>query len=589
MSRNRLIERTIAGLLLIVVSVIPARAIGGQGVNASLIKLTYRCGNWFRIRNLNTVDVSVQYSVYRTSETGPVTLPAAPASIGYGDTWIQTQNTGAVVITYNGSRVAEKPNGGAACAVAASKGQWTDTLSWPNMAIASAVLPNGNVISYGREFAAENPPHYVIPPGRHDGVPYMWNPSTGAFTNIDTPAHDDLFCSGLAIMADGSVIIMGGNAVFDQVGQRFNRKFNYLTNTWTLGANMAAGRWYPTVTTMSNGDVFVISGADTNQAINPIPEVYHHASNTYTELTGLNNAVNFWVWMFVAPNGNLFYSGDGAATYFISTSGTGSTVGGFIWTQSELIRSYGSAVMYDAGKILIVGGGNPGATSAEIIDLTQGSPAWQYTASMNFARRQMNALILANGQVMASGGSSGPDFNPATNIVYTPEIWDPVVQTWTEMANYKMPRLYHSETLLLLDGRVLSVGGGQPAATGLNDNFNAEIYSPTYLFNPDGSAVTASRPIITSAPTQVTYNQNFSVNVQNVAAGTAKVLWTRLNAVTHAIDMNQRLNHLSATQSGNTLTVTSPANANLAPPGHYILWVLNANGVPSVGSVIQIQ
>jgi hypothetical protein len=79
------------------------------------------------------------------------------------------------------------------------------------------------------------------------------------------------------------------------------------------------------------------------------------------------------------------------------------------------------------------------------------------------------------------------------------------------------------------------------------------------------------------------------VQVQNVAPGTAKVLWIRLGAVTHAINMNQRLNHLTATQSGNTLTVTAPASANLAPPGHYILYVLNANGVPSVGSVIQIQ
>jgi hypothetical protein len=198
-------------------------------------------------------------------------------------------------------------------------------------------------------------------------------------------------------------------------------------------------------------------------------------------------------------------------------------------------------------------------------------------------------VLMANGQILASGGSAGPDFNPATNIVYTPEIWDPVTELWTEVANYKLPRLYHSETLLLPDARVLSVGGGHPAATGLPDNFNAEIYSPPYLFNPDGTPTTASRPIITAAPTVVSYGSNMQVTVQNVAAGTAKVLWIRLGAVTHAIDMNQRINHLVSSQSGTTLTVTAPANANLAPPGHYQLFVLNANGVPSLGTTIQIH
>jgi hypothetical protein len=133
------------------------------------------------------------------------------------------------------------------------------------------------------------------------------------------------------------------------------------------------------------------------------------------------------------------------------------------------------------------------------------------------------------------------------------------------------------------------VGGGQPAATGLNDTFNSEIFSPPYLFNPDGSAVTASRPVITSAPASATYGQTFSVQVQNYTPATPNVLWIKLGAVTHTINMNQRLNHLATTQVGNTLSVTAPANANLAPPGHYILLVLNANGIPSLGQVIQIQ
>jgi hypothetical protein len=245
--------------------------------------------------------------------------------------------------------------------------------------------------------------------------------------------------------------------------------------------------------------------------------------------------------------------------------------------------------MYDAGKILIVGGGNPPTNTAETIDLNRTSPQWQPTSSMTYARRQMNAVLLANGKVFVSGGASGVGFNPATGLVYTPEVWDPATGNWTQMANYMLPRLYHSETLLLPDGRVISMGGGQPAASGLTDYFNAEIYSPPYLFNPDGTPVTASRPIVVSAPTDVSYSSNFQLTVQNVAAGTASVLWIRLGSVTHAINMNQRLNHLSSSQSGQTITVTTPSNVNLAPPGHYLLFVLNANGVPSVGSIVRIH
>ncbi len=586
MHKTRPFARAGFALLLAATVMLPGRAVNAQSVNSALIKLAYRCGNWFRIRNSNTVDVALQYAVYRTAETGMVTLPAVPTGMTYSETWLQTQNAGAVLLTYSGARVAEKPNGGAACATTATMGQWTDTLSWPTVSIASAVLPNGKVISYGREFAAENPPHYVIPPGKSDGVPYLWDPTTGVFTKVD--AGVDFFCSGLTFLKDGTLNIYGGNAVNDNVGQRYNYTFNYANNSWTANANMARGRWYPTATTLPNGDVFVISGTDTTEAFDTIPEVFQVASNSMRELTNIHALVVYWAWMFDAPNGQLFYAGDEGFTYFINPNGTGTSCCGF-QTASGLYRDYGSAVMYDAGKILITGGGNPGATATETVDLNQSSPAWQLTGSMHFPRRQMNAVLLANGQIMASGGSSGPDFNPATNIVLTPEIWDPVVGTWTEVASYQMPRLYHSETLLLLDARVLSVGGGQPAAVGIPDNFNGEIYSPPYLFNPDGTPITASRPIITSAPTTVGYGANFTVGVQNVAAGTAKVLWIRLGAVTHAINMNQRLNHLTASQSGTTLTVTAPANANLAPPGHYILYVLNSNGVPSVGRVVQIQ
>ena len=601
LSLNRSVRRLLVPTCLGIALTAPLQRSAAQGANTSVIKLTYRCDNWFRVRSSNTANVTVQYAVYRTTETGNLVLPAAPPSIGYSETWFQTQNRGALLLTYNGTRVAEKPNGGVACATAASMGQWTDTLSWPIMAVHAHLLPNGKVLTWGREYGSQ---WYVIPPGRSNGIPNIWDPACGyalsCFTFVDTPViapgtttpRADLFCSGHAFLSDGRLLEIGGaspaRADSENVGQRYAFIFDYRTNTWSQTPNMADGRWYATVTPLSNGSAYVMAGIDTTSEPDSIPELYQPSTNTFTEMTGWDSRpINYWAWVFVAPNGNLFYAGDREDyTFYISPTPPGHQLQGFR-PVTDTIRAYGSAVMYDTGKVLIVGGGNTLAT-AETIDLNQGSPQWQSTGAMHFPRRQMNAVLLANGQVMASGGSAGPDFNPATNIVYTPEIWDPKTGVWTEKANYQLPRLYHSETLLLTDGRVLSVGGGQPAAAGLSDNFNAEIYSPPYLFNPDGSPVTASRPIIAAAPTLVGYGSNFSLTVQNVVAG-ASVLWIRLGSVTHAINMNQRLNHLTSSQTGTTLTVTAPATANLAPPGHYLLFVLNANGVPSVGTIIQIQ
>lgn len=562
-----------------------ARVANAQVVNASGIKVTYRCGNYFRVRNFNTVDVPVQYSVFRTTETGPLTLPAAITGIGYSETWLRTTNRGAVRLAYLGGRVAEKPNGNAPCAVLFTQGQWTDTLPWLIMSIHAHLLPNGKVLSYGREHAQST--GYTIPPGKTEGIPTVWDPVARTFTQHDD-AGDDLFCSGHGFTKDGKLVDMGGHDGVDASGQRYTHTFDYISNTWTRTANMAAGRWYPTVTALSTGELLVTGGSDTNRANNVTPEVYDPVGNTFRQLTGAQRGLDYFPFNFVAPNatnGTVFYAGDNPNTFFMRTAGVGS-IGLGIPTALGVGRDYGSAVMYDAGKIIIMGGGNTQA-SAEVIDLNQASPSWRATTPMHLPRRQMNAVILANGQVMASGGSAGAGFNPATNFATIAEIWDPLTEQWTQVADAKIPRLYHSETLLLPDATVLSVGSGQPAAAGLADQYNYQIFTPPYLFNPDGTPATASRPVITSAPASVGYGQNFTVNAQGAAG--ASVLWVRLGSVTHAFNQSQRLNHLPVSQSGGTLTVTAPATNMLAPPGFYLLFVVNSNGVPSAGKIVQIQ
>ena len=241
--------------------------------------------------------------------------------------------------------------------------------------------------------------------------------------------------------------------------------------------------------------------------------------------------------------------------------------------------------MYEPGKVFIVGGSTcapygecsiPPTPTAEAIDLNAPAPAWRSVAQMAYARKQHNATILPDGKVLVTGGTSGSGGNDnAAYPVYPAEMWDPGTNSWTTLASMSVYRGYHSTALLLPDGRVLSAGGG---FTGPG---SAEVYSPPYLFK-------GARPTITSAPTTVGYNQTFSVGTPD-AAGITKVTLVRLSAVTHAFNFDQRINSLSFSATAGGLNVTSPASRNVCPPGHYMLFILNGNGVPSVAKIINIK
>jgi hypothetical protein len=209
---------------------------------------------------------------------------------------------------------------------------------------------------------------------------------------------------------------------------------------------------------------------------------------------------------------------------------------------------------------------------------------------MAFGRRQHNLTVLADGTVLATGGnSSGASLVDLNAGVYAGELWNPVTGTWKTLAAMQVTRQYHSTALLLPDGRVLSAGGG---ICGTCDSVgylakNAEIYSPPYLFAPDGSGNLAARPTIASAPDTVAYGAAFSV-ASPQAASIGKVALVRLGAVTHSNNMEQRYVPLSFTPGAGSITATAPANANIAPPGAYMLFVIDALGVPSVAKIVTV-
>jgi WD40 repeat protein len=445
-------------------------------------------------------------------------------------------------------------------------GAWGSPVNWPVLSIHASVLPDGKVLTWGRSDRQET----------------LWDPTTGSFQSIPRPA--DLFCSGHALLPDGRLIVMGGHSGTDNIGIAVTNLFDYVSRTWSPGPTMQNGRWYPSVLALPNGEALVVSGGGTDGTLNTIPEVLSPSGTTLRSLTAAASSINYYPMMFVAPNGSVFIAGPDRTTGYLTTGGTGGKSTGP--SSAYGYRDYGSAVMYEPGKILLVGGGGP-TNSAERIDLNAGG-TWQSAGAMRVARRQMNATLLADGTVLITGGTNASGFNnpPTDANVLAAERWSPS-GGWTQLARQTHYRLYHSNALLLPDGRVLSVGSGQPSASGLQDDYSGEVFSPPYLFNLDGTA--ATRPTITAAPGGVTYGQSFAIGTPNAAA-IAKVTFIRLSSVTHATNMNQRLNYLPiTTRNASSVTVTGPLGATLAPPGHYMMFLVDENGVPSVAKIVQIQ
>jgi hypothetical protein len=194
---------------------------------------------------------------------------------------------------------------------------------------------------------------------------------------------------------------------------------------------------------------------------------------------------------------------------------------------------------------------------------------------MNIARYNENLVLLADGTVLAvGGGGGGGEF---TNPVLTPELYDPKTTLWTSLAPQTVQRTYHSTAVLLPDGRVVSAGSNNGAAA----EITYEIFSPPYLFQ-------GTRPVIQSPPTSLTYGEKFNI-ITAQASTITRVALVHPGATTHADDFDQRYVDLTFKIGAKGVQATAPANGNQAPPGYYMLVIVNANGVPSVMPFVQLD
>ncbi|MGD9722726.1 MAG: Calx-beta domain-containing protein [Pirellulales bacterium] len=432
---------------------------------------------------------------------------------------------------------------------AADTGEWSPLQNWPIEFINALMLPTGKVMGYDRTMNLR-----------------LWDPLTNTFTSPADPGYN-LFCTGTALLADGTVLVTGGHVV-DTVGLPYASIYDPFQDSWTQLANMNAGRWYPSQTTLANGDVLVLSGDTNGDITDPLPQIYEAATGTWRDLTTAELTLSFYPRTFSAPNGAAFVAGPDPLSQYLDVTGTGQWIP--VDYRIEPNRSFGSAVMYAPGKVLYVGGGSPATATAEVIDLNEPSPQWRAVSNMAFPRRNGHATLLPNGEVLVVGGNTGV-LHYDGDAVLAAEIWNPVTETFRTVENMDDVRWYHSVAVLLPDGRVLSTSGDL--------HLTGQVYSPPYLFQGD-------RPTISSAPETLQYGDSFFVGTPD-AAEITKVSWVRMGTATHAQDWDQYIQEAVFTETPGGLMVTAPPTANTAPPGYYMLFILNGD-VPSVAKTIRV-
>lgn len=416
----------------------------------------------------------------------------------------------------------------------------------------------------------------------------VWDPQAGAFAVQQL--NWDMFCNAMTVLPDGRVLIAGGTIAYSpSLGEKRSAVFDSVTRQFADLQPMAHGRWYPTTKLLPDGRVMVFGGGDENNKGNNAVEFYTVGQGWSQEFRA-QWTPPLYPRLAVLPDGTLFYSGPTAGSRKFDPSTN-------IWT--DLIattnyaapRTYGSSVLLPLTatnnykpQVMLLGGGDlvtSVTATTETIDLSASSPSWLSTASMSKARIEMNAVLLPNGKILAVGGSQVNE--KADGGGNTAELYDPATDTFSPAGTEAFPHLYHSNALLLPDATVLSVGGNP-----FSDLYepHMEIYSPAYLFDSTGAP--AVRPSITSAPVKVGYSATFTVQTPD-AANISSVVIARPGSDTHAFDFDQRLINLTFTPAvAGSLTVTSPPNSKVAPPGYYMLFVLNNAGTPSVAKFIQV-
>ena len=449
-------------------------------------------------------------------------------------------------------------------------GQWAAPVQIGGQAIHAVLMHNGEVLFFS----------YIEGNPAVDHTSYVgtWDYRTGMSRQAPLGYERDIFCCGMNSLPDGRQFVSGGHDPHtgkrsDPNGVLETDLYDPDTRSWSRGPLMSESRWYPTNMGMPSGRTLIIGGGEENSKLSVKIDSYDPGTNTRTTLPATaNRAVGMYPRLHLGPDGRIVKTGPARRVDFFDPASDS-------WSQGPSMsfgaRQAGGSVLLSGGDRVLAFGGRTTSSaqptaSAEILNLT-GTPRWQATGSLRFARAHANGVVLPDGTVLAvGGGQSGTITGPQR----TAELYDPATGRWTLMASQVAGRMYHSTALLLPDGRVFSGGQSGPHAN------TVELFSPPYLFR-------GARPTISSASATASRGGSIALS-SGEAADVRRVALIKPGAVTHQVNTDQRHLFLTFTRSGDNLTAQLPANTTLTPPGYYMLFVLNALGVPSVAKWVRL-
>ena len=475
-------------------------------------------------------------------------------------------------------------------------GSWSPVYDWPLVAIHAALLPTGKVLSW--DATPDDSDDDPLSIGNDTTRVTLWDPVSNTHVSTNNDTGTDLFCAGSAHLWDGRILFAGGDVGVAGANAPLadTNIYDPVTNTWRRTADMNAPRWYSSVAALANGEMLTLGGSYQGELVSEVFQfdqtwrALSNANPTSGDLwwlqteEGSDSILFDYQWIQATPDGSVMTFGPQNILASIDTEGQGSWIDRSTRDNVEL-RDYGSYAMYDVGKILVSGGGESLDTAVVIDTATQQSSD---TGVMNIGRRQHNLTILADGSVLVTGGNTdGARFYSPETGVKEPEIWNPATGQFSLLNPMQADRQYHSTALLLMDGRVLSGGGGicgDCYALGYEER-NAEIFTPPYLYSAD--ATLAVRPELSNVPAVGDYAGMISVST-DAQSTIERAHLIKLGSVTHSENQDQRLVPLALTQDGSSVRLTLPASRQLAPPGHYLLFVIDDQGVPSEGGMIKI-
>jgi hypothetical protein len=432
------------------------------------------------------------------------------------------------------------------------------------------------------------------------------------------PLHvkSDIFCSAGITLPDkvGRQLNIGGWAGPSTHGVRLYWPDGSPgiagVNDWQENVDelsLLGGRWYPGAMLLTNGSVLVMGGeVGSNAAATPSVEILPRPVGGYAKYMDWldrTNPNNLYPFMFILPSGGIFvvYYNE-ARIIDESTFDTLKTLPNLPGSVNNFLagRTYpleGTAVMlpilppYSAPvTVLVCGGSSNGAAYA--IDncvSTQPevtNPTWtlermpsQRVLSCICALPDGTYLILNGAQEGVAGFGLAQD--PNLNAV----LYDPfkeVNKRMSMMASTTVPRLYHSEAVLLPDGRVL-VSGSNPEDGTHNEEYRVEVFLPPYAL----SGLPTPSYTITTANKDWSYGSTYTVTA-NIPSGNLGAVRASIMAAvssTHGNSMGQRTIFLTVACAGAsnaaTCSLTAPPTAHVAPPGWYQLFILDG---PTPGS-----